>query len=263
MQNFVFSGATLLRNGDIPYVKTNEYTAALEYNPDIIFIKLGTNDSKLRNRDKLNEFTADYNYLLSTLKAQNPNVRIILLSPLRVFTQPDTMNITASVLENQITPMIERIAYENKLELIHLDRLITEPHAYLIPDKVHPTSIGAGLIAARLYEYLQTDASMSDQNGFENAKATVENFHGYECLNFEVDGVMCKVAKPKQVRAGKPWVWRARFWGHEPHTDIALLERGFHIAYCDVYALFGAPIAVTSWDKYTAMMQTAGFSSTE
>ncbi|MGL4492395.1 MAG: GDSL-type esterase/lipase family protein, partial [Tannerellaceae bacterium] len=58
-----------------------------------------------------------------------------------------------------------------------------------------------------------------------------------------------------------PWVWRARFWGHEPQTDIALLERGFHIAYCDVADLFGAPIAVKRWNQFYALMRERGFSS--
>lgn len=261
VQNFGRSGATLLRKGDIPYVETNEYAAAIAYNPDIVFIKLGTNDSKLRNRDKLNDFVSDYNYLISSFKKSNPNVRVVLLSPMRVFTQPDTVNITASVIENQITPMIERVAFDNKIEIIHLDRLITEQQAYLIPDKVHPTSIGAGMLAARLYEYLQTDASMSKNEDLAVTHTGIDNFHGFECVNFEMSGVACKIAKPKQVRAGKPWVWRARFWGHEPQTDIALLERGFHIAYCDVADLFGAPVAVKRWNQFYALMQERGFSS--
>ena len=37
---------------------------------------------------------------------------------------------------------------------------------------------------------------------------------------------------------------RARFWGHQPQTDIALLEQGFHIAYCDVADMYGADKAV-------------------
>lgn len=261
VQNFGRSGATLLRKGDIPYVETNEYAAAIAYSPDVVFIKLGTNDSKLRNRDKLNDFVSDYNYLISSFKKRNPNVRVILLSPMRVFTQPDTVNITASVIENQITPMVERVAFDNKIEIIHLDRLITEQQAYLIPDKVHPTSIGAGMLAARLYEYLQTDASMANNEELVVANADIDNFHGFECFNFELNGVACKIAKPKQVRAGKPWVWRARFWGHEPQTDIALLERGFHIAYCDVADLFGAPVAVKRWNQFYALMQERGFSS--
>ena len=52
---------------------------------------------------------------------------------------------------------------------------------------------------------------------------------------------------------------RARFWGHQPQTDIALLEQGFHIAYCDVADMYGADIAVKRWNKLYAKMVTEGF----
>ena len=43
---------------------------------------------------------------------------------------------------------------------------------------------------------------------------------------------------------GAPWILRARFFGHQPALDIALLERGFHLAYCDVSDLYGSQIAI-------------------
>ena len=52
---------------------------------------------------------------------------------------------------------------------------------------------------------------------------------------------------------------RARFWGHQPQTDIALLEQGFHIAYCDVADMYGADKAVKRWNKLYAKMVKEGF----
>jgi lysophospholipase L1-like esterase/pimeloyl-ACP methyl ester carboxylesterase len=57
-----------------------------------------------------------------------------------------------------------------------------------------------------------------------------------------------------------PWVLRARFWGHEPQADIALLERGFHIAYCDVANLYGGPEAIKRWDRFYGLMVQTGLS---
>jgi len=45
-------------------------------------------------------------------------------------------------------------------------------------------------------------------------------------------------------------VWRARFFGHEPQTDLALLEKGFHLVYMDVADLFGSPVAVNHWNAF-------------
>jgi len=58
------------------------------------------------------------------------------------------------------------------------------------------------------------------------------------------------VVVPQEIAKGKPWVWRARFWGHEPQFDIAMLEKGYHIVYCDVAGLWGSPAAVERWSEY-------------
>ncbi|MCF7955328.1 MAG: alpha/beta hydrolase, partial [Phycisphaerae bacterium] len=68
--------------------------------------------------------------------------------------------------------------------------------------------------------------------------------------DFTVDGRNCRVITPKTVANGRPWIWRARFFGHEPQTDIALLGKGFHVVYMDVANLFGCPAAVAHWDAF-------------
>ncbi len=74
----------------------------------------------------------------------------------------------------------------------------------------------------------------------------ISNWHGYIMYT---DGGR-KVVVPKTVADGKPWVWRARFWGHEPQFDLAMLERGYHVVFCDVKGLFGSPQAVKRWDDF-------------
>jgi dienelactone hydrolase len=64
--------------------------------------------------------------------------------------------------------------------------------------------------------------------------------------------------QPKIAAKGHPWIWRARFWGHEPQTDIALLERGYHVVYCDVVELLGNKEAIKAWDDYYALLHRAG-----
>jgi pimeloyl-ACP methyl ester carboxylesterase len=41
----------------------------------------------------------------------------------------------------------------------------------------------------------------------------------------------CVVICPKQPAPGNPWTWRGCYWDHQPQTEIALLKRGFHVAY--------------------------------
>jgi pimeloyl-ACP methyl ester carboxylesterase len=85
-------------------------------------------------------------------------------------------------------------------------------------------------------------------------------WNGYARYDFQIAGRTAHVVAPHTAAPGKPWIWRARFWGHEPQTDLALLERGFHVAYCDVANLFGSPSAVKIWNAfYREMTTTHGF----
>jgi pimeloyl-ACP methyl ester carboxylesterase len=85
-------------------------------------------------------------------------------------------------------------------------------------------------------------------------------FHDFEELDFALpdDGSACKIVAPKTAAAGNPWIWRARFWDHEPDFDVAMLKRGYHLVYCDVVELWGAPKAVKRWDKFYALAQKVG-----
>ena len=49
VENFGLSARTLLMKGDLPYMKEQRFKDALEFLPDIVTIKLGTNDSKPYN----------------------------------------------------------------------------------------------------------------------------------------------------------------------------------------------------------------------
>ena len=81
-------------------------------------------------------------------------------------------------------------------------------------------------------------------------KKTRRSFGGFEQYEFKLDGHRCIIVKPASAARGKPWVWRARFFGHQPQADIALLKKGFHIAYIEVGGLFGNPAAVERWNLF-------------
>lgn len=94
-----------------------------------------------------------------------------------------------------------------------------------------------------------------DKRRIEKEKNAAQ-WHGYHLLNDTLNGINYKVVFPKSPNPEKKWIWRARFWGHEPQTDIALLEKGFHLAYIDVSSLFGNERAITIWDDFYNQMTT-------
>ncbi|MBK8502619.1 MAG: prolyl oligopeptidase family serine peptidase [Saprospiraceae bacterium] len=75
-------------------------------------------------------------------------------------------------------------------------------------------------------------------------------WNGYRLIESNFEGRNAKIVFPKQANENRNWIWRARFWGHEPQTDLALLDLGFHLVYLDVADMYGGPQAVDLWNKY-------------
>ncbi len=75
-------------------------------------------------------------------------------------------------------------------------------------------------------------------------------WHGFERVDFEVDGKPVLVVAPKIEAPGRPWIWHGEFFGHKPEPDLALLGRGFHVAYMSVPDMLGSPEAVAHWNAF-------------
>lgn len=262
VKNFGENGRTAIKKGDYPYVSSKVFEDALDYQPDIVLIKLGTNDSKPQNWKYKQDFIADYEYIINRFKNLASQPRIILLTPIRCFL-PENSGINAAVIEKEIRPIIEDIAWKNKLEIVNLFNIFGDQwEQSVMPDRLHPSSIGAGMMANKIYQYLTYPRQKVEKDLVESLKISKDkpfNFHGHEGFKFNNNGVTCLVVKPHFVAKGKPWLIRARFWGHEPQTDIALLENGFHIVYCDVADLYGSDEAIERWNSFYGRMVKAGF----
>jgi lysophospholipase L1-like esterase len=257
VSNFGVSSATMLRKGDLSYWNTQAWQQALKSSPDVVFIDLGGNDSKLINRVYLNEYEQDYHDMIRSLAQLPSHPRIVLLLPIPAFLA-DTNQIYDKVIVNNIIPKIRQVAYDERLEVIDLHSLFVN-HEQWMPDKIHPDLQGTAITAKRLFDLIVQPLDLSFDI-FHKIKETYKtsNFYGYPCVEFTFDNRDCKVVKPKWSAKGHPWVWRARFWGHEPQTDIALLERGFHIVYCDVAELLGNEEAIGYWNDFYKMLNKAG-----
>jgi lysophospholipase L1-like esterase len=144
VQNFGVSGTTMLRNGDYPYYKTPTYTKAKEFNPDVVVIKLGTNDSKPQNWKFKNEYVADYNTMISELKALPSHPFIIVCYPVPAYSHG--WNINDSVLHYETIPMIDEVAKTNGIKKIDLYKAFSN-HKDWFPDGIHPNAEGSTQLA--------------------------------------------------------------------------------------------------------------------
>ncbi len=77
-----------------------------------------------------------------------------------------------------------------------------------------------------------------------------DDWNGFRRHTFTLDGRQCFVVEPAREAPGRPWLWRARFFGHRPEVDLALLDRGFHLVYMDVAEMLGNPKAVAHWNTF-------------
>ena len=81
-------------------------------------------------------------------------------------------------------------------------------------------------------------------------KAQETGYHGFKCLDFKFEGHDARIVFPDKAETGRHWIWRARFWGHEPQTEIALLKKGFHVVYVDAAEYCGNQDAVNLWSQF-------------
>lgn len=145
--NFGHSGATLMEKGFNPYISHPEYVAALEFNPDIVVIHLGINDTDPRTWPNFNDnFTADYIRLIDSFRQRNPKLRVLVarLTPIRSSHKRYRSGTWKWRLDAQ--KRIADVAEASGCELIDFDAPLRD-RQNLLPDGLHPNAEGAALLA--------------------------------------------------------------------------------------------------------------------
>jgi pimeloyl-ACP methyl ester carboxylesterase len=116
-----------------------------------------------------------------------------------------------------------------------------------------------GAVALRAGAYAQLEEHSSAPASASQAAPVLDEWNGFTRHTFQLNGRLCYVVDPKSDAPGKPWIWRARFWGHRPEVDLALLAHGYHLVYMDVAELLGNAEAVADWDSfYKLLTETYG-----
>lgn len=152
VKNFGICGCTLMNKGDHPYMETWAWKAALTFNPDIVIIKLGTNDSKSFNWQHKADFKKDLQAMLDTLEALPSHPQIYLCYPSKAYLTGSRIN--DSIIADGIIPLIRQVARKNNLPVIDIYSAM-DGKPELFPDNVHPNEKGAAIIARTIYNALK------------------------------------------------------------------------------------------------------------
>ena len=237
-RNFGVSGATLLRNGNRPYWKTDAYPKAKEYKPDIVIIKLGSNDSKPVHKAIWGQFENDLNNIVDTFRMLSSHPKIYLCYPAPAIGIGN-FGITDSILEQIIIPSIKKVVENKKTELIDLHAALTGQDS-LFPDRIHPNPAGAELIAKTVYKALTGNEGTNAQQDFPGKKGIWNNHDRYDFIFNDKNAI---VVAPTLPAKGNPWIFRPAFFGAFAQADSMLLNKGYYICYLDLTHLYGSPNA--------------------
>ena len=153
VKNFGVSARTMMNKGDLPYMNELAWRDAQAFNPNIVIVKLGTNDSKTHNWvHGADEFRQSMQAMIDTLKALPSKPKIYLCSPIPAFK--DSWTINDSVIVNGEMPIIKKLAKKNKCQFIDLHTSYTYGDM-MLNDGIHPNAKGAAKMADIIFDAIE------------------------------------------------------------------------------------------------------------
>lgn len=165
VKNFGVSGRTQMHRGDIPYMNEPSWRECLQWQPNVVVIKLGTNDSKDQNEPYIHtDYARDLQEMIDSLRSLPTHPRILLCSPIPAFIRQ--WNITEQVITDEIIPIIEKVAKKNRLTYIDLHTLFPTDEMkqadgtyrmddHIQADGIHPTPKGAKRMAELIAPFIK------------------------------------------------------------------------------------------------------------
>ena len=167
VKNFGVSGATMLKKGNNPYWERPEYKSALNFQPDIVLIKLGTNDSKPQNWQYAMEYKKDYLEMINTFKELDSNPQVVLIIPVPVFIE-ERWGIRKHIVRDSVAMFVEEVIEESSCEFIDLFTPML-PYERFFSDKIHPDAIGASIMVEEIYKQFFIKKLISSKSKFNTA----------------------------------------------------------------------------------------------
>jgi|GEM_PF-1297283 lysophospholipase L1-like esterase len=158
LHNFGVGGTTVALASETPYMSTNAFQSALDFNPDIVIIMLGTNDAQPSLFQYNTTFVENYTTLIRAFQKLPSNPKIWLVQPPPIFSDCGGL-ISPTYFEQTIIPSIKQVGSKTNVPVIDVYSLLIDYPEYF-PDGIHPTQspdiIGnepaAQIIATAIYK---------------------------------------------------------------------------------------------------------------
>ena len=154
VRSFGVGSTTVSLDSETPYMNTSTFESALEFEPDIVIVMLGTNDAQPSLHQYNASFVEDYLTLISEFQKLSSNPEIWIVLPPPIFSDQGG-KISPEYFKNTLIPLIEQVASQTDLPTIDVFSALAD-HSDSFPDGLHPNNAGAELIADEIYKAIKT-----------------------------------------------------------------------------------------------------------
>ena len=155
VKTYALEDATVLKNGNQPFVEDTLFKQVIDFHPDIVVINLGINDTKMSNWWKYGEeFIGDYMEMVESFQTLSSKPKVLICRPTKPFDIVDGIN--DSTMQIGILPNIDSVASWRFIETVDLYTVLSYRKdlfkGYLYPNET----------ASRIIAEIITDAIISD-----------------------------------------------------------------------------------------------------
>ena len=151
VENLGVSGTTAMASGIYPYAETLAYSQSLEAGADIVVLMLGTNDTSGTSWRGAATFAEEYEALVATYLALDPQPRLILCTP----PAPQSQDWPEGMVSFGVQPAayaavndaVRATASRHSLPLVDIYTLTEGQSAWFLDDGIHLADEGASAVA--------------------------------------------------------------------------------------------------------------------
>ncbi|MFV0468204.1 MAG: GDSL-type esterase/lipase family protein [Dysgonomonas sp.] len=181
-RNFGVSGALMMDHLNDAWKNKTAYSDNKSYDPDIIVIALGTNDSKDNYWDA-DKFKSSYIKLINEFKGYSADPQIYMALPIKAYSS--SWSINDQTIREKVIPVMQEIAKEKGLPLIDLYAVTKDIATLMASDGIHPKDAGLEIMARKIADIMLMDKPVVERDMTATATAAAYYWYNNDIL---IDG---------------------------------------------------------------------------
>lgn len=194
VSNFGASGAYLVTKAEPgwAYIQMGQYIPSKNFNPDVVIIKLGTNDTKPKAWACIDDFDKDYSALIKSYRDLPSKPLVILCYPMAVYYTNYGIN---DANQQLLRPKIKAVAEREGCQLIDFYS-VTKGRPELAYDGVHPNANGTRVMARLAHQrFIDILCYKKEVNSNKPVTVFASPKEGYEFVEW-TDGTTAYTKNP-------------------------------------------------------------------